>query len=308
MNEIIVEIPEYIRYVTLSNKTRPIYYEWNGQYVTRKKKSVPIPMLEDKTKKPTIDNIKAKYFSLGAFYKNNLVRYYHPKDTNLKNIDIVKSLLIEEGYIKRNQSKDIKFYIIDFKTKERIISNKAKVGKPNSLLIRGQDIYSSNYDERIRAKIMNEIKNSFLPYVKNIPVIEKYPVMVEMELHDTVKNIVETDTQQNQKSSFGVRWDVGNRSFPYAKAFLDLLVNKDSKGNKIYPFESKLIDDDRFHVTADPQGGIFCPLPNNDSTKRKLVFKIKYDDRDIIKNNIYYKQYHNQIFTISRVINENNEN
>ncbi len=268
MNKIRIEIPQYIRTVQTSKKQNPSYYEWNGNTIKGKKKHLLLEFIKPEYRK--VINILPEHlksdFCIGVFNDNKWIRDH----TSL-------SELMFHRY-----SAGFKFIVISKISKEKVIANINQVGKPAFKLISGQDIFSGKLREHLRGFIFQSIKQSFAPYVKDIPVIDFYPVRIRMYIHDTVKNF----NDKTLKNETGTRWDLGNRAYPYGKAMLDLLVTGTDGTNKL--MESKLIDDDRFHVTEDPQGGIFCPLEDNDDSKRKLVFIIEKDNRKIIKRNKFY--------------------
>lgn len=260
-------IPQYIRTVQISKKQNASFYEWNGSTIKGKKKKLLLAYVKKEFHNvPNIlpEHLKSEY-CIGCFNKVKLVQTF----------DTLGQLLFHNKL-------GLKYILINKITKEKIIANQSQVGKPSFKLISGQDIFSGNLREHLRGTIFQAIKQSFLPYVKDMPIISNYPVRIKMYVYDTVKSF----NDSTLKNEVGQRWDLGNRAYPYGKAFLDLLVTGTDGTNKI--MEPKLIDDDRLHVTEDPQGGIFCPLRNNDDSRRKLVFIIEEDKRKIIKNNKFY--------------------
>lgn len=265
-----IVIPEYIREVQTSKKQRPSYYEWNGTTIKGKKKKLLLQYLKPQFKDALNilpEHLKEEY-CIGVF-------------NGTKFIGTCKTLQsILTNFI--NPKSNYKFIVVNSITAEKIIANTNQLGKPKFQLIKGQDIFSGNLREHLRGTIFQAIKQSFVPYVKDMPIITDYPVRIKMYIYDTVKNYYDN----TQKNELGGRWDVGNRAYPYGKAFLDLIVTGTDGTNKV--MEPKLIDDDRLHVTEDPQGGVFCPLRNNNDKRRKLVFVIEKDTRKIIKNNKYY--------------------
>ncbi len=264
-----IVIPQYIREVQTSKRQQPSFYTWNGSTIKGKKKKLLNQFIRKECLNASNvlpEHLKDEY-CIGVFKKDKLIWTL----TQLSQI-----LLNNEDEIGN------KYIVINKETKEKIVANESQVGKPKFQAIKGQDIFSGNLREHLKGTIFQAIKQSFLPYVKDMPKITEYPVRIRMYIYDTVKSY----NDNTQKNELGRRWDVGNRAYPYGKAFLDLLVTGTDGTNKI--MESKLIDDDRLHVTEDPQGGIFCPLRNNDSSRRKLVFIIEKDTRKIIKNNKFY--------------------
>lgn len=269
MNSILplrIEIPQFVRKVKLSNKQKATYFVWNGTTIKGKTREIPINWYKDKNtayqcreKKITrIEDLKSE-FTIGIFQKN-IVSYTNKTEIIDNTFDSTKNkYILSKVEIIKDE------YIVT-----PIICNEKKVGTPKFYLIKGQDIYSGNLREHARGNIMNKIKECYEPYLKDILPIVDYPVKIECELYDTVRNFYSKQKDQ--------RWDVDNYAYPYMKAFPDLLVEK-----KI------LFDDDRLHLTQPPTP-IFCPIEKHED--RKLVFIISKDDRDIIKNNEIYQSYH----------------
>jgi len=154
-----------------------------------------------------------------------------------------------------------------------LLSNPKSVGKPRTYLIRGQDIYNGYLDPFSRGKVMDAIKNCYMKYVKNIPVITEYPVKIEVEFHHTIHNPYDKGNE-----GLGQQWDIDNFVYLYMKAFPDLLVKL-----------GKLKNDDRLHITQPPHA-IFFPI--EDASEMKFVFIISKDDRPEIVNNETFKSYH----------------
>ena len=262
---VIVEIPQYIRKVKFSEKQREQYYEWNGKTIKAKGKEVPKSFLSEEGKKNVVlregnvlcSDLKLDY-ALGTFINNKLQFIYTPDDKIYK----PESKALEQCNT---------ICLIDINTQQKIVANPTKAGTPKYEIIRGQDFYNSAIREHSRGTIMQAIKNSFVSYVKDIDIINDYPIRIKCYLYDTVMNAFDPT---KDKTKAGGRWDVGNRCYPYSKAFLDLLATGSNGEQKL--FEPKIKDDDRLHVTEDPQGGIFCPI--DDTNNRKLVFVIAKDD------------------------------
>jgi hypothetical protein len=256
-----ITIPQYIRQVTIAKKRRPIYYTFNKdkREFLAKTKNIPKSFIEKGNLKVAFYNKSNKWVDTQPYNINHYSLY----------AQLHKAIIVKDG--------------------ELLLSNPKTVNTPNILTIRGQDFYSGNLREHTRAFVMQEIKKSFIPYLKDIPSIEDFPVRIRLEIHDTIKNSLEKGS-----SELGNPWDIGNRAYPYGKAFLDLLCSgrtgeKDKNNKYVQYFYPKLPDDNRLYVTEDPQGGIFCPLAEGlDDSHRKLVFIVEQDTRDIIVNNPYY--------------------
>lgn len=252
MDDIIIEIPNYIRQIKLSNKVRGKYYHWNGETIKSNKKGLPDKYIKVTHKyHPTVKP---------SYLRDNYRIIKFTRDNRFINV-IGDDDILQEG-----KYKYILCESIHDKLYTPVLANPIKAGKENIQTIRGQDIYSG-MNEMIRAKIMREIKESFKPYIKNFPVIEMYPLKISLFIHDTVVNQLSNNKEYQE-------WDIGNRAFPYGKAFLDLLVT-----------EKLLVNDDILHITQDC-GGIFVPIDKHED--RKLVFLLQYDYREELLTNDYY--------------------
>lgn len=273
MQKIRIEIPLYIRTVQTSKKQNPTYYEWTGTTIKGKKKHLLLEFIKPEFKHSDI--ILPEYlkpdFTVACFKDKKVIAV----------CDTLGQIMLHQQ-LNRGTVHTYKYLVISRISKEKVIANINQVGKPAFKIISGQDIFSGKLREHLRGFIFQAIKNSYVPYVKDIPIITDYPVRIKMYIYDTVKNF----NDNTNKNETGTRWDLGNRAYPYGKAMLDLLVTGTNGTDKV--MESKLIDDDRLHVTEDPQGGVFCPLEDNDDSKRKLVFIIETDKRKIIKRNKFY--------------------
>ncbi len=259
-----IEIPKFVRKIQVSEKQRAYYFEWTGIFIKGKSKTLPISFYKNKYDIPvhtTIEHLKDG-FVIGCV-KNGKVVATH-RDTGL----LPKTEELQTTY------KNVKFYLCRTEGNKfvPVLCNPKKVGTPKFYLIKGQDIYSGNLREHFKGQVMDAIKQSYLKYVKIIPVIDSYPVKIECELHETIKNYYD------RSKDLGQRWDVDNYMYPYLKAFPDLLVSL-----------KKLKDDDRLHLPSSI-GVKFIPIENHDD--RKLVFIISSDDRDEIKNNKEIQDYH----------------
>lgn len=270
---ITITIPKFVRKILVSDKQRANYYEWDGNTIKGKGKKLPLSFYKNKNNlslNTRIEDLK-DYFALSLYYKGKLKGLY-------RDSKILSSINLNDKdarvFLSRSISKEINLFT--FESFEKVISNPRIVGKPRYYLIRGQDIYSGNLREHFRGFVMDSIKKSYLPYVKDLPVIDSYPVKIECELHDTIKNHYDQDS-----SELGQRFDLDNYIYPYYKAFPDLLTNL-----------GKLKDDDRLHVSQI--GAVkFCPVDNHED--RKLVFIISLEDREVITQNSTYQTYHSGV-------------
>lgn len=279
MSKIIAEviIPQYIRTVELSKNQRPRYFEFDPKLGFTK---LPIKYLKTSEDRPTwID--RAEYlkdqYGIGAFRKN--VFFHWCEDSSSARVSNLMS------------AASLKFMLCHKETKQPVLANPKTAGTPKLQRINAQDFYAGFNAPHIRGKIMQTIKMSFLPYVKDLPVIETYPVRIRLEIVDTVKNSFD-----RAKEGLGTRFDVDNRAYPYNKAFLDLLATGKTgelgiDEQPIVYFEPKLRDDDRLHVT-EAGGALFTPLPDGNDENRRLRFIIMIDDRPSIITHPDYKVYH----------------
>lgn len=246
MLPIVITIPNYIKEAKLSEKQRPVYWEYDGTDIKAKSKKLLQRYIGDRE---------------GVIMNNGKVLPRH-LDARYTIVEVIKA-------------KKARYYLADTETDELVIANITQAGKPRIIKIKGQDIYSGNVREFTRGVIMEQIKESFKPYIKNTPKITEYPIEIICEIHTPVKNI-----NDRAKQGVGGRWDVDNHAYPYLKAFPDLLTE-----------EGIIEDDDRLHITI-PAHAIYNPCDKEED--RKLVFIIKKDDRDIIKNNKHYGAKHRQ--------------
>lgn len=212
----IVEIPDYIRKIKVSNARNKKYYE------------------------------KGKKEPVSVKYKDRTLYDYVPFAGS-------------------------KSYLIEKKTGERVIANPKAAGTPNVVTINGQSLYNGAVSKHLRSKILSDIKESYTPYINQMDVIEKYPIVIKMEIHDVIY----------ESTSL---WDVDNRSWPYIKAFQDCLTgNKDKLGNKKC---KQIIPDDNILYVTTPPSPKFIPV--SDPKDRKLVFIIEEETDIRILNNVEY--------------------
>lgn len=257
---ITITIPKFVRKIKVSEKQRATYFEWNGIFIKGKGKKIPISFFKDRKNipiHPKLEDLK-EGFSICEFQKNRITNIY------LDSLCIPNILPI----------KGVKFYLCKTVNDlpEPIICYPKRVGTPKYYLIKGQDIYSGNLREHFKGMVMDKIKESYMPYVKDMPVIDSYPIKIDCLLYETIKNVYD------RSDGLGQRWDVDNYLYPYLKAFPDLLTTL-----------KKLKDDDRLHFPGAIKPD-FVPIDNHED--RKLVFTISIDDREEIKNNKIFQDYH----------------
>lgn len=271
-----IHLPNYIRQVKISENVRPKYYEWNGITIQAKGKKLLQKFIKKEDKEAIIlnngnikpENLRKPYTIVG--FKGDKVYSYLNNDREIK-ADIT---LFTNKQLKRPTKYILceEFFPESF---EKVIANQTKVNKPRYEIINGQSIYNHTMNPFSLGKIFDAIKEQYYNKFKSIdPVIldkvrkfisKNYPLIIEVELHDTIKNAFD-----NSKDDIGRRWDVGNRTDPYMKTFLDFLVNgyKDIK-----PI---IEDDDRLHISSGNNSYFF---PIKPSEQRKLIFNIYKDVR-----------------------------
>lgn len=209
---LVVELPEYIRRVKLSNSRLATYYEEGKKKLPKK-------------------------------YQNETFEYRK----------------IKKGGVMRS-------FLFNKLTGERVIANPVSKGTPKYYLINGQDLYNGQVKMHMRNNVITAIKDAFRPFVKGLPAITKFPLRIEAELHDMVRDPL----NKNQL------WDIDNRTLGwYVKAFQDLL-----KSEGIIP------DDNILYITQPPVP-LFVPV--EDTAERKLTFKFYHDQRDCIINSSHYQ-------------------
>lgn len=145
--------------------------------------------------------------------------------------------------------------------KSFIIKNSQSKSKPRYVAISGNALYARMH-ERIRIKIMNELKKSMLPHIPKEPLDKSlFPLKVKMLIYRTV------DKGQ---------WDIDNFNIFYFKAFFDLLRDKG------------VIPDDSIEFLTGV-GSEFIPVI--DDKDRKLEFIFERNDNLILNNHLLYNQY-----------------
>jgi len=130
-----------------------------------------------------------------------------------------------------------------------IMRNARTVNTPRVKKINGQEFYSGITRPIIRVKIVNGIKDSFRPYLKEMPKIKSFPIKIHCEFHDIPGR---------------ADWDLDNK-WIYCKVFQDLLVQ-----------EGKL-PDDNIKFVSQAAAMEYYPVENEED--RKLVFHIMSDNR-----------------------------
>lgn len=277
MELIRVEILQHVRRVQLSAKQRPTYFEWNGHSIKGKNTSFPKRFIKNKqllkedTKVVKIEDLREDLV-IGIYEKNKIIGI--TRESNI--LPSYSDLLKDSSKKYRLCIEDVTKDLFDLKSYVPVLSNPRVVNTARLYLIKGQDFYNSKIREFQRGVVMDKIKECYRPYLENLPVINDYPVRIECEVHDTIKNYYDNS---NAYGGLGQPWDVDNYAYPYIKAFPDLMQEL-----------GKIRNDDRLHITQSASP-IFCPIDNHNN--RKLVFIIRKDEREIISSNEIYNSYHN---------------
>ena len=250
MKKLVIKIPNYIRRVKLSDKRRTYYTQlykdglMNRKSITSKGKRIASKYLNPFE----LDEVNRKGYADPCDLKSGytILAMSGTKTYLFTKVPMLYETAIDKCYEKftEKQMKVLKLYVYDIDAKSRLVTNKMTAGTPKYEIISGQKIYSSDYPGVVRAKIMTEIKLSFLPYVKDIDVIDFYPIKARLIVHDTIKNVF--DKSNND-------WDIGSRGQPYLKGMLDLLVTSTvaREHEMNFQFLPKLIEDHRLIVTGE---------------------------------------------------------
>lgn len=186
----------------------------------------------------------------------------------------IKKVMISKArrmkYYKKGGKIPKKYSSYGFDSKNRLIDNNGEcvvanprtIGKPKYVTINGQALYNARMSPHIRSKIVNAVKDSFVPHIQGIEPIENLPVRISLKLYDTIRQ---------------ANWDLDNQ-WLYNKCFQDLIVK-----HGILP------DDDIKYITkaGAPE---FCPVDNEQD--RKLVFIITPETRDEVIKHKYYDEFY----------------
>jgi hypothetical protein len=101
-----------------------------------------------------------------------------------------------------------------------ILKNPLTAGKPRIQRINGQDFYSGFNHHSVRQKIVQAIKEDFLPHFKKIKSIENFPIQIDFIYYDEL-NTKTTGKKTERKNQSK---DIDNMRFAYEKCSLDLLT------------------------------------------------------------------------------------
>lgn len=268
-------ISNYLREVEVSKSQRPKYYYWDDKDIKSKGKKLLKKYI--KKDKETLDRIAYRngcvypidlldgYF-IGYFNKKKkLLAILNYNDVEIEGFRKYSNNIYINNSITEVTLSDCNAILID-NTFIPVIANETQAGKPRRTIIKGQDMYSGVLNQFTRAKIVNELKASYYNQFKNkskswhrLKNHIEYPLYIHLEIHDTIRN-----KYDRSKKGDGIRWDIGNRAYPYIKTFVDFLVN----GYETLP--SLIEDDDRLHVMGE--GYSFHPIEEEE--QNKLIFKI----------------------------------
>lgn len=199
------------------------------------------------------DSRRVKYFEVGDAFPNKY-----------------RSGILNGNLQYRERTKKKPLCLFDTVTKEFVLKNPKVAGTERWEMINGQKIYNAGYHPIVRAKIMEQIhtfikeqlslynKDLISHSISNLPEDKalltehgiSYPLYIECEVHDLIKDPI----SKNQK------WDVFNRTYPFCKAFEDVLQ------------ELGIIEDDSVEFVRCPSHPFFFPI--GDGEIPKLVFNI----------------------------------
>lgn len=168
-----------------------------------------------------------------------------------------------------------------------IIKNSKSVGTPKVKRINGQDLHTLTLTDYDRSKIIRAIKAQMIPEVDKLDPITKFPIRILCELHDTYMDMEYLKLDGNPKE---IDWDCDNRGLFYCKTFPDVLQGclETNKEGKLVSTSKVVIPNDHRRYITQPPVILFFPI--EDYNQRKLVFKIYYDDREIILKSKYYER------------------
>lgn len=208
-----------------------------------------------------------------------------------KYYELGKKLPVAKKYADRTKydykTYNKKQYLVDLETGERVLANPQAAGTPNMMSINGQKLYNGAMHKHTRNKVMQDLKAFMTPFVNQLDPVTDFPLIIEMELHDTIR-----ETSSNSL------WDLDNRAWPYIKTFQDCLTgNKDRDGNLRC---KQIIPDDNLLFVTTPPVPKFIPVAT--AEERKLVFRLKAEtDKRILEDKEHSKQLKEAIYEFRRV-------
>lgn len=143
-----------------------------------------------------------------------------------------------------------------------VVANPRTIGTAKYLTINGQQLYNARMSPHMRSKIVNAVKDSFLPYIQSVKPIKDLPVSISLDFYDTIRQ---------------ANWDLDNQ-WLYGKCFQDLIVK-----------EGIIPDDDIRYITKAGAPRFF---PVDTEEERKLVFHITTEKRDAILKHEFYDTFY----------------
>lgn len=265
----LIEFDKYPRKVKVSETERGDYYEYTENHGIRSKYKKKLPKLNMLTKDGKESLKKRSYvyrvdlipkYCIGLFINkvfHSDFNVFHKFNVSLYLDKILKSYTYE-------------FIVCDKITKEIIYAN-INAGKPRFVVINGNSMLSGNVTTFLKDKIFNDLKAYYAPIInenyKYLRLVLLGKVRLRYYILDTANNSLGKSGRDN--------WDIGNRSFPYIKPLVDLLVSGKIQDTQV--IEPILTDDSIKYVTED-NGCTFFPILNDE--QRKLVIAIITDDNN----------------------------
>lgn len=205
----VLNFPNFLKSIKISEKRNPIYYFWNGVTITSKKGKIPNTYLKNtqlvlsNNGNVFIEALKSG-FAIGKFFNNNLLEL------------IKKTEDLPDSYTIRNLDKKYKFILckeIEKGIYEKIIKNKRSLDKPRFQSIRGNDIFWGKLHPSLIDKIIKSIKAYYNDCLEESDI---KPIDSRLHIHFYFKEQV----LENQEL------DVDNKTLVYYKPFQDLLLTK----------------------------------------------------------------------------------
>jgi hypothetical protein len=246
------------------DKIEKFFMQWLEQFKPVAVITIPRYMREYKA----ADSIMVKYYEKGVGKKLphqycDKVRFKMERIREPDNINY----FWKDFPVVRQKVKKMVDFLVD-KNGVRVIANTDQVGKARVNNINGQAIYNGFISKQQRNKMMNSIKDQFRQFAMTCPQLNKYPLLMEVEVHDVPVDKVFSNGQD---------WDLGNRIFPYNKAFEDVLKGSDCN----------IIEDDSIWYITGPAAPLFVPIEKTED--RKLVYKFYLDRRKVVLDNPFYQ-------------------
>lgn len=192
--------------------------------------------------KPT-DKLAMKYLEKEKTEVIDLVTNGFGLDNKNKTHKLNSNFIWKAHKSSSKTNKKIEWRLYNTETKEYVIKNPSVAGTPNDEIINGQKMYNGEYNPFTRDKIMQAIHDYMIPFLKGLELISTFPLIIDGFMYDYGKEC---------PISKGRLWDVGNRQFPYNKAFEDVLQK-----------EGVIKQDDFEHIIGSPRL-IFINLDKSD--------------------------------------------